>query len=74
MIKFKNMKIAITPEQPLDEVVVELKRLGYRCVCKSVFGAQTITTWNSGHYHEVGLPVIMIDNGDLTTLAELKEM
>ena len=30
MIKFKNMKIAITPEQPLDEVVMELERLGYQ--------------------------------------------
>ena len=70
----KNMKIEINDTQPLDEVVGELDRLGYRCACKSVFGAQTITTWNSGHYHEVGLPVIMVDNGELTTLAELKEM
>ena len=30
MSKFKNMKIAITPEQQLDEVVVELERLGYQ--------------------------------------------
>ena len=29
MSKFKNMKIAITHEQPLDEVVVELERLGF---------------------------------------------
>lgn len=27
---FKNMKIAITPDQPLDGVMEELKRLGYR--------------------------------------------
>ena len=30
MSKFKNMKIAITHEQPLDEVVKELERLGYQ--------------------------------------------
>ena len=30
MSKFKNMKIAITHEQPLDDVVLELKRLGYK--------------------------------------------
>lgn len=26
----RNLKIAITPEQPLDEVVRELERLGYK--------------------------------------------
>ena len=31
MSKFKNMKIAITHEQPLDDVVSELERLGYGC-------------------------------------------
>lgn len=30
MSRFKNMKIAITPEQPLDEIVEELDRLGYK--------------------------------------------
>ena len=30
MSNFKNMKIAITAEQPIDEVVWELERLGYK--------------------------------------------
>ena len=30
MSKFKNMKIAITPDQPLGELLCELERLGYK--------------------------------------------
>ena len=30
MSKFKNMKIAITPEQPLDKLLCNLERLGYK--------------------------------------------
>lgn len=65
------MKIAITPEQPLDDVVRELERLGYvkdttlnDCACYAY-------TFDDGYYF------IYMGNHDkrkLTTLAELKEM
>ena len=70
-MKFKNMKIEINEEQPLDEVVRELDRLGYR----------------SNEDHEFGDKAIIVINGaffgwwshenwtiPLTNLAELKEM
>ena len=74
MSNFINMKIAITPEQPLDDVVWELERLGYqingwlenriiRSVKTNHFGLY------SGDFFDVN-----IIHGDLTTLAELKEM
>lgn len=69
---FKNLKIAITPEQPLDEVVRELERLGFYAEDDPVYGAE-----NFIHAYEYGgfdfwhsdLP-----NGDVVTLTELKEM
>lgn len=72
---FKNMKIAITLEQPLDEVVRELERLGYRldyeCEDKPTF----VITWVFGIYdiqsmyeHE------FFGHEDTVTLTQLKEM
>ncbi len=65
----KNLKIAITPEQPLDEVVREVERLGYK-PSQIIFYATHINTTDCGTYlltkHPWDFP--------LTTLAELKEM
>lgn len=69
----KNLKIAITPEQPLDQVVRELERLGYSDI-------------TSRKLPDKDSIVIAFDDGvfifamrwakdiNLTTLAELKEM
>lgn len=71
----KNMKIAINDQQPLDEVVKELERLGY----KEVFftpnrNTAFIVAYDSGSFTDWG----KFDGGcydwKLTTLAELKEM
>ena len=76
---FKNMKIEINEQQPLDEVVKELKRLGITYsgsgfdkdagwvgVARTFSGWQWETTSDSYKVH-------MFD-ASLTTLAELKDM
>ena len=76
MSKFKNMKIAITHEQPLDEVVVELERLGFS---KAMFtpnkNTKLIVTNESNKLTDIGgFDQGFYTNKKLTTLAELKEM
>lgn len=69
MTKFQNMKIEINEQQPLDEVVRELERLGYK--------KDLINGWTWVLCHEIGLYSIHSHDygfGNLTTLAELKEM
>lgn len=67
-----NMKIAITPEQPLDEVVVELQRLGYETDEGFVDGVDNfVHTYRDGTYDFFMSFQLW---GELTTLAELKEM
>ena len=68
---FKNMKIEINDQQPLDEVVRELERLGYvkdttlnDCACY-------VYTFDDGSYC---IYMGNHDNNNLTTLTELKEM
>lgn len=67
----RNLKITITPEQPLDEVVMELERLGRKyLVVARVFegvGSVLISQLNANNC-SYNLPVIE------TTLTELKEM
>ena len=73
MSNFKNMKIEINEQQPLDEVVKELDRLGYviehktnknvKCVCSYDDG--TMHLYMKGHESKFG---------NLTTLTELKTM
>jgi len=66
----KNMKIAITPEQPLDEIVVELERIGYKQI--GIFKNQKwVYVTESGSLWFANIPIY---SGELTTLAELKEM
>ena len=74
MIKFKNMKIAITPEQPLDEVVKELERLGYQI--NGWLENRIIRSVKTNHFGLYSGDFFDVDiiQGDLTTLDELKEM
>ena len=74
---FKNMKIEINEQQPLDEVVKELERLGY--IPYLFFGEphinfiatmdNTYTDFGSNELCDAYCGV-----SDLTTLAELKDM
>ena len=70
-MKFKNMKIPV--ENNLDEVVIELERLGYRAELKTSKNPKSICTYNDGTYHGY-MRETKYKIGDLTTLAELKEM
>ena len=68
----RNLKIAITPEQPLDEVVRELERLGYETDEGFVDDVD-----NFVHAYRDGTYDFFMSSqlwGELTTLAELKEM
>ena len=70
----KNMKIAVNKNQPLDEIVGELERLGYKLngwlenrIIKSVKAD------NFGLYCGQFFDVDIIQ-GDITTLAEIRSM
>nr|DAN04637.1 MAG TPA: hypothetical protein [Caudoviricetes sp.] len=72
----RNLKIAITPEQPLDEVVRELERLGYKKDGWIGYrNTSFITTCKLGFYtdHAISFWSVFGDS-PLTTLTELKEM
>ena len=71
---FKNMKIEINDQQPLDEVVRELGRLGYISDEDSEFieGVDNfVHTYRDGTYDFFMSSQLW---GELTTLTELKEM
>ena len=74
MSKFKNMKIAITPEQPLDEVVREFERLGYQI--NGWLENRIIRSVKTNHFGLYSGDFFDVDiiQGDLISLAELKEM
>lgn len=74
MSKFKNMKIAITHEQPLDEVVRELERLGYQI--NGWLENRIIRSVKTNHFGLYSGDFFDVDiiQGDLIALAELKEM
>ena len=74
MSKFKNMKIAITPEQQLDEVVRELERLGYQI--NGWLENRIIRSVKTNHFGLYSGDFFDVDiiQGDLIALAELKEM
>ena len=71
----KNMKIAITPEQPIDEVVGEFKRIGFYVGFiddnDNWVSARLETKLIVSFESEVNLPD---SHWELTTLTELKEM
>lgn len=67
----KSMKIEINQDQPLDDVVRELERLGY---VKPNSGGDKVYTSHLGNTVNVFDDSMMFDCYELTTLAELKEM
>lgn len=73
----KNMKIEINKNQPLDEVVKELERLGFKrdCWWSYVAGVKTIEACGETmHLMDYVNHDISVRLGELTTLPELKEM
>ena len=65
---FKNMKIEINEAQPLDEVVIELERLGFKCGLNSE-NPKSIETYSDGEFDEY-----CFKQEPTTNLAELKEV
>ena len=75
-MNFKNMKIEINQEQPLDEVVMELERIGFKKAGWIGYrNVSFITTSKLGFYtdHAISFWSVFGDS-PLTTLSELKEM
>ena len=70
-MNFKNMKIKV--ENNLEDIMRELERLGYRVELKTSKSPKSICTYGDGTYH-VYMRVAEHKVGNLTTLAELKEM
>lgn len=68
----KTMKIEINAEQPLDEVVRELERLGYYKLDKLRPWDCFIYTFDEGLYYGLSFNTEECDMHKLTTLAELK--
>ena len=75
-MNFKNMKIEINENQPLDEVVMELERIGFKKAGWIGYrNVSFITTSKLGFYtdHAISFWSVFGDS-PLTTLAELKDM
>lgn len=72
-MNYKNMKIEINESQPLDDVVMELERLGfcYNCGCDDV-DAKMVTANN--HFMQYDIYNHVTDWEINTTLTELKAM
>ena len=71
---FFNMKIEVNKDQPLDEVVGELERLGYKKDFDMSNGnPRFIYTGHLGHYFIHKENLVTTFDCD-TTLPELKEM
>lgn len=67
-----NMKIAVTPKQPLEDIVKELDKRGYQCGISVKDDIRFVVTYDHGIYRK--LKVIVAGKFKKTTLAELKEM
>ena len=75
-MNFKNMKIEINQDQPIDEVVRELERIGFKKAGWIGYrNVSFITTSKLGFYtdHAISFWSVFGDS-PLITLAELKEM
>ena len=72
-MNFKSMKIEINEQQPLNEIVAELERLGYSKEIQTTSKPKSICTYKDGTYH-IYMREAEYKIGSLTTLAELKEM
>lgn len=70
----RNLKIAITPEQPLDEVVVQLSNMGYESCLMSWRGYGYVVAESSGSFSDYTKDHDWMKEYPLTTLTELKEM
>lgn len=70
MTKFQNMKIEINEQQPLDEVVRELERLGY----VKIFGGDGFNCKTIESYWDGTFDAWTIVDDYNTTLAQLKAM
>lgn len=72
----QNLKIAINEEQPLDEVVKELERLGYKKDYVSFNPVRVVITWGGiGIYDQESIDdADMTDHPTYTTLTELRSM
>lgn len=75
-MQFKNMKIEINDQQPLNEVVMELERLGYRKFAWSGFKKATLilTYENLGSFSDYEKLCLSTPEYEPTTLQQLKEM
>ena len=71
---FKNMKIAINEQQPLDEVVKELQRLGYETWGHFKEDVNAFTFKHNGSFRSHGVGVEYKIKHKPTTLTELKNM
>lgn len=73
MTNFRNLKIAINDQQPLDEIAIALESSGYHPHSKFYGDEICVLTQTDGLY--CGDSTGRFNNGyKLTTLAELKEM
>ena len=77
--EMKNMKIAVNKNQPLDEIVGELERLGYKKMrwggfIIDAFNDCSIRVFEDGTYTDMKSKQIYDYGYEPTTLAELKEM
>ena len=69
---FFNMKIEVNEDQPLDEIVAELERLGYIKLSWLDHQKEVIATFKTGVYSNFNY--FYNDTHNLTTLPKLKEM
>ena len=73
---FKNMKIEINDQQPLDEVVGELERLGFENC--TTFNSKNVQYLIAFEDHKTFTDYFFLVNVDIdlvnTNLTELKEM
>lgn len=67
---FKNMKIEINVDQPLDEVLIELERLGYKSAYKTLLDCNSIFADAGGYFSMLSIKFMDFN----TTLQQLKEM
>lgn len=77
--EFKNMKIAINAEQPLDAVFEELERLGYKKwrwggFIDERFKDCSIRTFDDGGFTDMKSKQIYAYGYELITLTELRSM
>lgn len=71
-MNFKSMRIEINEQQPLNEIVAELERLGYVKQAWLNHQKEVIATFETGVYSNFNY--FYNDTHKPATLAELKEM